>query len=153
MSVSSLTSNESDESAIFRRIADVKADILATLKRVVSVISTYAGGALPDNARSLVHQHLVTLPQRFSIASRRASDEESADLAATNANRALVLAQEGLDMMNQVTRVVGDTLDSAEQWCEKLGRRRAPEQKPTSEKDFQSPPAEREREVDIKMEM
>jgi len=34
----------------------------------------------------------------------------------------MVLAQEGLDMMSQVSGVVNDTLVSAESWCEKLGR-------------------------------
>lgn len=36
----------------------------------------------------------------------------------------MVLAQEGLDMMGQVSEVVDNTLVSAESWCEKLGRRR-----------------------------
>lgn len=113
-----------NDSALRQSIAVVKADVLNVLKQVVNVISTYAGGALPENARRLVHQQLVSLPQRFSTAARRSSDEEHNDAAANNANRALVLAQEGLDMMNQVSRVVNDTLVSAEDWIEKLGRRR-----------------------------
>lgn len=114
------------------RIAMLKNEVLQTLKKVVSVVSTYAGGALPVNARTLVHSHLVSLPQRFSIASSRTENDENKDEAANNANRVLVLAQEGLDMMNQVSRVVNDTLVSAEDWCEKLGRRRTqPEQQPT----------------------
>ena len=36
----------------------------------------------------------------------------------------MVLAQEGLDMMAQVSGVVNDTLVSAEHWCERLGRKR-----------------------------
>lgn len=157
MSVSNLTNNE-DERAITARIAAVKQEVLNTLKQVVNIVSTYAGGALPENARRLVHQHLVTLPQRFTIASRRASDEESHDAATNNANRALVLAQEGLDMMNQVSRVVNDTLVSAENWCEKLGRRRRqPEQQSTPH--LAEKPEDRERsatvgqDADVKMEM
>lgn len=160
MSVSSLTINESDDSALHARIAAVKADVLATLKQVVGVISTYAGGALPENARRLVHQHLVTLPQRFNIAQRRSSDEENNDAATNSANRALVLAQEGLDMMTQVSRVVNDTLVSAENWCEKLGRRRRqPEGHPVSQYPEKPEFSERERsetvgrDTDVKMEM
>lgn len=164
MSVSSLTTDESEDSALHAKIAAVKADILATLKQVVNIVSTYAGGALPENAKRLVHQHLVSLPQRFSIAARRSSDEENHDAATNNANRALVLAQEGLDMMNQVSRVVNDTLVSAENWCEKLGRRRRNQgevQQPTpqlSEKgDSHEPERERSetvgRDTDVKMEM
>lgn len=160
MSVSSLTINDSDDSALQAKIAAVKADVLATLKQVVGVISTYAGGALPENARRLVHQHLVTLPQRFNIAQRRSSDEESHDAATNSANRALVLAQEGLDMMTQVSRVVNDTLVSAENWCEKLGRRRrAPEEQPIFLDAEKADYRERERsetvgrDTDVRMDM
>ena len=153
------TIDENDR-AITARIAQVKQEVLTTLKQVVNIVSTYAGGALPENARRLVHQHLVTLPQRFTIASRRASDEESHDAATNNANRALVLAQEGLDMMNQVSRVVNDTLVSAENWCEKLGRRRTqPEGQSTPQPDEKSEERERSatatvgRDTDGKMEM
>ena len=157
ISSSNLTSDE-DGRAITAKIAAVKQEVLATLKQVVNIVSTYAGGALPENARRLVHQHLVTLPQRFTIASRRASDEESHDAATNNANRALVLAQEGLDMMNQVSRVVNDTLVSAENWCEKLGRRRRqPEQQSTSQLSEKVEDREENvvlgRDTDVKMEM
>jgi len=157
ISSSNLTTDE-DGRAITARIAAVKQEVLATLKQVVNIVSTYAGGALPENARRLVHQHLVTLPQRFTIASRRASDEESHDAATNNANRALVLAQEGLDMMNQVSRVVNDTLVSAENWCEKLGRRRRqPEQQSTSQLSEKVEDREENvvlgRDTDVKMEM
>lgn len=155
---SAMSAITEDDRAISARIAAVKQEVLTTLKQVVNIVSTYAGGALPENARRLVHQHLVTLPQRFTIASRRASDEESHDAATNNANRALVLAQEGLDMMNQVSRVVNDTLVSAENWCEKLGRRRRqPEQQAVPEFDEKVEDRERSatvgRDTDIKMEM
>ncbi|KAK5106375.1 transcriptional regulator opi1 [Lithohypha guttulata] len=158
MSVSNLTIDDSEDHALHARIAAVKADVLATLKQVVQVVSTYAGGALPENARRLVHQHLVSLPQRFTIASR-SSDEENHDAATNNANRAIVLAQEGLDMMNQVTRVVNDTLVSAEDWIEKLGRgRRQVQPHENAEKSATQEPARERSETvghdsDVKMEM
>lgn len=129
MSVASMTAASEDHAALAARIAQLKAEVLATLKQVVNIVSTYAGSALPENAKRLVHSHLVTLPQRFNIASSRRLSEENqqgVDQAAKNANRALILAQEGLDMMNQVQRVVNDTLVSAEDWCNRLGRRRHP---------------------------
>lgn len=124
-----MTASSADHAALAARIAQLKAEVLATLKQVVNIVSTYAGSALPENAKRLVHCHLVTLPQRFNIASSRRLSEENqqgVDQAAKNANRALILAQEGLDMMNQVQRVVNDTLVSAEDWCNRLGRRRHP---------------------------
>ena len=44
--------------------------------------------------------------------------------AVTGAQRVIVLAKEGLDMLAQVTAVVDGTIVSAEEWIEKLGRRR-----------------------------
>lgn len=114
--------------ALSQQIQQVKQDVLQTLKQVVDVVSRYAGGALPENARNLVRRHLTSLPQRFRLASsypnRRQSDssDSQSDTTSTSAQRVLVLAEEGLDMMAQVSRVVNDTLVSAESWCERLRR-------------------------------
>lgn len=167
MSVAAITqsSEGSHQAALAARIAELKADVLRTLKHVVVVVSNYAGGALPENARNLVHRQLTSLPQRFSIAAARPSNQNNAgngNETASNAQRVLVLAQEGLDMMSQVSGVVNDTLVSAESWCEKLGRRRrgeplAPQQEELhGEKDEprgRSVTMEREGDMDTKMEM
>jgi hypothetical protein len=92
----------------------------------VNIISKYTGGALPDNAGTLVRSHLISLPQRFKIASTSNSSPDSAGSGseeASSAHRVLVLAQEGLEMMSQVHRVVDETLISAQTWCERLGRK------------------------------
>jgi hypothetical protein len=119
--------NGADSSVLSQRIQAVKADVLATLKQVVDVVSKYAGGALPDNARVLVRRHLTSLPHRFQVASTSHPPPESvasSSEATVGAHRILVLTQEGLDMMAQVSGVVNDTLVSAEHWCERLGRKR-----------------------------
>lgn len=159
MSVASITSTEPDKSTLTARVNALQTEVVDTLKKVVSVVSEYAGGALPRNARDLVHHYLVSLPTRFAWASsRRTSNGEQEDETTTNANKALLLAQEGLEMMNQVSRVVNDTLVSAEEWCEKLGRRkRANEQQsayPVLEKpDFRDRSETVGRDFDTKMEM
>lgn len=130
--------NAGDTSILSQRIQAVKADVLSTLKQVVEVVSKYAGGALPDNARVLVRRHLTSLPHRFQVASTShpppdssaSSSEES-----VGAHRILVLAQEGLDMMGQVSGVVNDTLVSAELWCDRLGRKRPEAGEGDAEKD------------------
>lgn len=112
-----------------QRFQAIKEDVLSTLRQVVDIVSKYAGGALPENARNLVRRHLTSLPQRFHIASASnppPTPSSNPSDTATSAHRILVLAQEGLDMMTQVTRVVNDTLVSAEMWCERLGRKRSP---------------------------
>lgn len=110
-----------------QQIQQLKGEVLQTLKQVVDIVSKYAGGALPENARNLVRRHLTSLPRRFRIASTSNPPTDpsvpESDLA-TNAHRALVLAEEGLDMMAQVSGIVNDTLISAEGWCDRFRRPR-----------------------------
>jgi len=119
--------SDAERSALNAKIAELKRDVLKTLKDVVDIVSKYAGGALPENARDLVRRHLTSLPQRFRLASSRNVENsrkgESGDLEVRDgANRVLVLAKEGLDMMAQVSGVLDGTIVSAEEWCERLGR-------------------------------
>lgn len=108
------------KAALAARIQELKGVVLQTLKQVVEVVSNYAGGALPENARNLVHRHITSLPLRFRLASSMSSEENGGN---ESAYKVMMLAQEGLNMMGQVSGVVNDTLVSAESWCEKLGRR------------------------------
>lgn len=116
-----------------RRILAVKDDVLSTLKKVVAIVSKYAGGALPENARNLVRRHLTSLPRRFQMASSSSEPspaDSSVPSSSPNANsigahRVMVLIREGLDILTQVSGVVNDTLVSAEHWCDRLGRKRS----------------------------
>ena len=130
-----------DQVVIARHIQALQDHVLQTLKNGVDIVSKYAGSALPENARILVKKHLTSLPQRFRLASTTAprpknkagtgiSDPEkqsSTPETVTNAQRVMVLAKEGLDMMAQVSGVLDGTIVSAEEWCEKLGKKRAGE--------------------------
>ncbi|GAD91964.1 conserved hypothetical protein [Paecilomyces variotii No. 5] len=141
-----------DPAQLAQRIQALKEDVLATLKQVVDIVSKYAGGALPENARNLVRRHLTSLPQRFRIASTsnpQPNSSASSSEATINAHRVLVLAQEGLDMMAQVSGVVNDTLVSAETWCERLGRKRP--SRPATEEQEQSPRSNEPLPVDMKV--
>jgi len=113
------------------KIDNLRKDVIGTLKRVVDVVSTYAGGALPENARVIVKSCITNLPRRWALA---AKDDGSAN---TNGNgmavvvrreeagkRVLVLAREGLEMLHQVSSIVQLTLHRAEEWCDRLGRKK-----------------------------
>ena len=123
-----------DDATIAKHIQALKGECLQTLKNVVDVVSKYAGGALPENARVLVRRHLTSLPQRFMIASSAGvsangsshdnGKQSSTPEAIFGAHRVVVLAKEGLDMMAQVSGVVNGTIVSAEEWCERLGKKR-----------------------------
>ncbi|KAI2465267.1 transcription factor Opi1 [Annulohypoxylon bovei var. microspora] len=128
-----------DRNQLAAKIAELRLDVLRTLQDVINTVSRYAGGALPENARELVRRHLTSLPQRFRVANmvgdgqrdgrhtevdgeefREAQEKETRE----SAQRALVLAKEGLDMMSQVSGVLDGTIVSAEEWCDRLGRRK-----------------------------
>jgi hypothetical protein len=122
--------SDAERSALNAKIAELKTDVLKTLKQVVDIVSKYAGGALPENARVLVRRHLTSLPQRFRLASAQSGTAANGgDKEVTEgANRVMVLAKEGLDMMAQVSGVLDGTIVSAEEWCERLGRKKQEEQ-------------------------
>lgn len=121
--------NEQERSELNAKIAELKKDVLKTLKDVVDIVSKYAGGALPENARVLVRRHLTSLPQRFRLANTASakasrSGEHDDREVTEGANRVMLLAKEGLDMMAQVSGVLDGTIVSAEEWCERLGRKK-----------------------------
>jgi transcriptional repressor OPI1 len=127
--------------ALAERIRSLRTDILNTLRNSIMTVSKYAGGALPENATNLVRAHLTSLPQRWEKACQGQPPETAGGASASGgeapndeaaketqgAKRALVLAREGLDMMAQVSDVLNGTILSAEDWCDRLGRRRGPE--------------------------
>jgi hypothetical protein len=122
------TPTATDRTQLTGRITELKTDVLKTLREVIDTVSKYTGGALPDNARVLVHRHLTSLPQRFRVATLQdASAKKQGDGAEEqevrdSAQRVLVLAKEGLDMMEQVSGVLDGTIHSAEEWCQRLGK-------------------------------
>jgi hypothetical protein len=137
--------NEHDQSTemLARRIKSLCDDIWHTIQTVVNSVSTYAGGALPENARNIVKGQLLSIPQRWRHATQSAEaaspsqtatkadgGEDGKAIAGQNtdentrkaAHRMIAFATEGLDMMAQVNNVVGITLQSAESWLQSLGR-------------------------------
>ncbi|CAK5283746.1 unnamed protein product [Mycena citricolor] len=49
-----------------RTLTHLRTDIVHTVRQVVSVVSKYAGGALPEPARGRVRGFILDLPKRFS---------------------------------------------------------------------------------------
>ena len=122
-----------ERSILLERIITLKKDVVRTLSDAIQTVSRYSGGALPENARDLVRSQLTSLPHRFIIAQQEhraiqgqgGQTQQSHESAIREgAQIVLVLAKEGLEMMSQVSNVLDGTIVSAEEWCEKLGRRK-----------------------------
>lgn len=119
------------------RIEHLKGEVLKTLKKVINVVDSYAGGALVGETRNMVKRQLLHLPQRLQIALVAHVPGDNQDQSTNGsgpvidptatAQRVIIVAKEGLDMMHNVSRFIEVALVSAEEWCEKLGRKREPE--------------------------
>ncbi|KAM0421538.1 hypothetical protein ACHAPT_010712 [Fusarium lateritium] len=145
-------SQQQARNTLAARISTLKGDVLKTLQDAIMTVSKYAGGALPENARILVRRHLTSLPQRFRVATMSDNNSQNGDRASDSAltegaQKVLVLAKEGLDMVTQVSGVVDGTIVSAEQWLDRMGKRRQnqDEEKPVL------PKTEPETNGDVKM--
>jgi len=71
----SLQSSANNPSALIspqhlRTLTDVRRDVVQTIRQVVDVVSKYAGGALPEPARSRVRGFILHLPQRWASAAQ-----------------------------------------------------------------------------------
>lgn len=114
------------QDAQVRRIADriksLSNDIWTTLQSVVQSVSRYTGGALPQNASQVVRTQLLSVPQRWQLAGHEATIGQAGGEEVRGANRMLAFAKEGLDMMGQITTVVDGTVQSAENWLNRIGR-------------------------------
>src|SRR5258706_14398685 len=55
-----------------RQYAEVKKNVIDTIRQVVDVIGKYAGGVLPEPAKATVNNLILALPGRWSSAVREA---------------------------------------------------------------------------------
>jgi hypothetical protein len=120
-----------------RRVAErIKAfhrEIMQTLESVKNSISHYTGGALPENAGALVRRQLMSIPQRWRVAESTAEQSNATTGAPQNeairsGNKLSVFASQSLDMIAQVTLIVSATIENAEGWLDRMGKKKQREQ-------------------------
>jgi hypothetical protein len=126
--------HQSERSNIGKRIEKIKQDIVDTLRKAVDVVSRHAGSALPEPARRRVKVYILSLPSRWAAASTPSQQGYSQPTLTENGAingltreeetgwKVLTLASESLEMLSGVMTVVGDTLQSAEEWAGRFGR-------------------------------
>lgn len=150
-----LITPEQSRTELAARINLLKGDVLKTLQDVINTVSKYAGGALPENARILVRRHLTSLPQRFRVATmaehNSGGQPDSESAMREGAQKVLVLAREGLDMVSQVSGVLDGTIVSAEEWCERMGKKKPSTDEETQQQGEPSLLPQTEPEADARM--
>lgn len=108
----------------------VKQDIVATVRKSMDVIMTFASDSLPERARYAVRFCLLSLPQRWACSMDADTDANHAGESA-----ALSLATEALAMIQTITGIVDSTLTRADSWCQNLGKRPRSDADPDEETD------------------
>lgn len=109
--------------------------MIDTLRKVIEVVSKYAGACLPDHAKRSVRSFILNLPTRWASInhtehSSSPSPMSSPQLAPANghplnqttdyARRLLSLATESLEMLRSVAGIFGETVGKAEALLESL---------------------------------
>ncbi|KAL9547913.1 hypothetical protein MBANPS3_005932 [Mucor bainieri] len=127
-------------------LSGIKKDIVETLRKVVEVITKYAGASLPSQSRQSVRGFILNLPGKWAslndirsttnspagspMLGPRSSTSSSFSSASSSlphdtrqeeaAVRLLEFGQESVDMLNSVSTVFSDTVDRAELWIDRL---------------------------------
>lgn len=120
-------------------LASIKKEVVETLRKVINVVSRYAGACLPDQAKISVRQFILSMPVRWATLNNESvpstpmgspslgpqSDRNPEQQAALNetserATKVLVLAHESSDMLKSVASIFKDSVDKAENWMDKL---------------------------------
>ncbi|KAF8939582.1 transcription factor Opi1-domain-containing protein [Dissophora ornata] len=120
-------------------LASIKKEVIDTLRKVINVVSRYAGACLPDQAKISVRQFILSMPVRWATINNESlpstpmgspslgpqsdrSPEQQAALNETSshATKVLVLAHESSEMLKSVASIFKDSVDKAENWMDKL---------------------------------
>ncbi|KAF9913922.1 hypothetical protein BX616_009300 [Lobosporangium transversale] len=119
-------------------LASIKKEVVDTLRKVISIVSRYAGACLPDPAKISVRQFILSMPVRWATLNNESVpstpigspslgpiDRSPDEIAALNetserATRVLVFANESSDMLKSVAGIFKDSVDKAENWMDKL---------------------------------
>lgn len=119
----------------------IKRDVLETIRKVVNVVSTYAGAALPEQAKRYVRNSILSLPERWAATVQVPVTSDSTEMtqavsgSGTNADlnastlaqaphrpsgtqaaaeRTLTFAVDSLDMLRSVLNIFNDSVDRAD---------------------------------------
>lgn len=106
-------------------VANIKKEIVDTLRKVVQVVSKYAGSGLPEQAKASVRGFILALPTRWAILnsttnSPTASPSMGPVTAHETSVKLLNFGGESVEMINSVAHVFSDTIERAELWLSRL---------------------------------
>lgn len=102
-------------------LAQIKKEIVDTLRKVVEVITKYAGSGLPEQAKAAVRGFILALPTRWAMLNSTASPSAApTDSHHDTSIRLLNFGGESIEMIQSVALVFSDTIERAELWLNRL---------------------------------
>ncbi|OAV98472.1 hypothetical protein PTTG_25673 [Puccinia triticina 1-1 BBBD Race 1] len=111
------------------RLAGIKTEVVETIRKVVAVVSRYAGVGLPEPAKQFVRTTILGLPLRWADAIQPSLSAPSAhpplgrhskNATLLAAGRVLTFAVESLDMLKALTAIFSESVERADAWVERL---------------------------------
>ncbi|KAI8636856.1 transcription factor Opi1-domain-containing protein [Parasitella parasitica] len=138
LATGSSSSNTKKDAAIVDQnnsntLANIKKEIVDTLRKVVEVVSKYAGSGLPEQAKASVRTFILQLPSRWAILNntRQTSPANSPRLGPISADqeqkplhetsiKLLDFGGESIEMLKSVSLIFSDTINRAELWIKRL---------------------------------
>ncbi|CAO3644885.1 unnamed protein product [Mucor hiemalis] len=103
-------------------LAAIKKEIVDTLRKVVEVVSKYAGSGLPEQAKASVRAFILQLPSTWAHVNKSGSttvEEQQQPLHETSI-KLLDFGGESIVMLKSVSIVFSDTIQRAELWIKRL---------------------------------
>ncbi|KAI9280077.1 transcription factor Opi1-domain-containing protein [Sporodiniella umbellata] len=104
----------------------IKKEIVDTLRKVVEVISRYAGSGLPEQAKAAVRSFILALPSRWAVLHSKSTSPTASpalqpvhSIHETSMN-VLNFGGESIEMIQSVAHVFSDTVERAELWLSRL---------------------------------
>lgn len=135
----------SEDSRAAEILNGIKRDVVETIRKVVDVVSKYAGAALPEQARRYVRSSILGLPERWAQAMQgvpnqpilaanangtetgassgpdnEADRQQATPMGTTQAaaERTLTFAVESLDMLRGVLNIFNDSVERADAYVQ-----------------------------------
>lgn len=134
-----------DCTELISRMDNIKNEIVTMVTRTLQMISEYPRNILPDNTIKFIASQVVSLPWRLKTRGTTTQPQasEDQDEAMGTAHRVVVIAEEGLKIVGEVSCVLDKTIQSAEEWCQMMGKRkREGADAPMTESQKVPPPAQ-----------
>ncbi|CAO3610941.1 unnamed protein product [Cunninghamella echinulata] len=146
-----------DESNAAGTLTAIKKEVIETLRKVVEIITKYAGVGLPEQAKASVRSFILALPSRWALLNSSTTQSPMTSPALgphqqqpevqDSSIKLLNFGSESVEMLQSVSNVFSDTIDRAELWLDRLHsvgmtRRSTPNSNTTRKNNPNDPPME-----------